>query len=256
VNYDPTPKRKSARALALVMTVVGGAALTAPPAAGLGAVAGATRHTVRSDASQNPMTSSGATRHRSGSHDDARSGVVELPHGVALQAEFLPAQSWYYVKDGVLSLREPQPDETHCLKLTLKDPATGRLLPAAKVLVAIVDARTREPLVTTTTLAPMWSKRESCYGANLALPAEAVGRQVQLCIEAGAPEGWLRAVDAQSALPISSLVTEVGPLTIPEGGKQAAGSAPHRTPTPKPLEGRHPPVEPTPYPGEEPSAQP
>jgi len=247
--------RKGARALALVMTFVGGAALTAPPAMGLETVAGATRHTVRSEAGRDPTTSDSATRRRSASRADARSGAAELPHGLKVQAEFLPAQSWYYVKDGVLSLREPQPDETHFLKLSLKDAATGRLVPAARVAVAIVDARTREPLLTTTTLAPMWGRRESYYAANLSLPEETAGRQVKICVEAGAPEGWLRAVDAQSDLPISSLVTEVGPLAIPEGGKQAAGSALHRTPTPKPLEGRHPPVEPTPYPGEKPAAQ-
>ncbi len=157
--------------------------------------------------------------------------------------------AFYECKGGVLALREPKPDETHLLKVVVSDRESGRWVPFTSVDVALVAVDTKDVLLTTRSLSLVWDKHATYYGANISLPEGAVGKKVSAFMNLAPAETVVRTTDAADLLPVGLYSLEIGPVGVPQYSRDRQTSLIKLRGKVLELEGRHPPVEPTPYPG-------
>jgi hypothetical protein len=153
--------------------------------------------------------------------------------------------SWYEMRSGVLSWREPASAETNHVMITVQDASDRRTVPGCKVSVAIADGKGRE-IVTTTPLRMLWNRGFYYYGGNVSLPEKADTVRVSVRIE---PPDFSRRDKELGAFFSDAVETswhDVEVLDRLESANGASARSPHKGSFPP---GRHPAVKLTPYPG-------
>lgn len=170
--------------------------------------------------------------------------------GLRITAAFSKPAKWFTLERGVLLLREPSRDENLGIVVRLEDCTTGRPYPAAVVKALIWDSEFQQCLLTTTTLAPVWNGREIEFMGNFSVPSEDHEKHsasVMLVVEPS--EVFGRSAEVPESFFRLPVILRFGPLDFSGLIAQEIRGEKQRKPAPTPATGRHPPVEPTPYPG-------
>lgn len=151
---------------------------------------------------------------------------------------------WYQLEGSNLVWHEPAPSDTHKLTVTVQDAADLRIVPMAKVTAGFTGPDGKA-VTTTQTLNFLWDKDFYHYAANLALPDDLREADLHLRIEAPSFRRTDQVLGAFFARPVNWTFRGV---RIPEPVRPEPKPG---VPTTRGLfsEGRHPYVEPTPYPG-------
>ncbi|MGB9692572.1 MAG: hypothetical protein ACPL7D_10435 [Candidatus Sumerlaeaceae bacterium] len=177
-------------------------------------------------------------------------GSAEI-QGLRISATVTEPVSWFAFENGNLALREPNPDERFAVRVELSDLLTGSSFPGAEVKCCIKEAKSSEVLATTRTLVRVWDPKATFHVENFALPQNDYSPpQITLHLEIAPDQRFARYVAAPTAVIPSPFAVELGPYPIPEKRPRHETTSTLRRSLLRPyLEGRHPPVEPTPYPG-------
>ncbi|MCX7626748.1 MAG: hypothetical protein N2Z21_11160 [Candidatus Sumerlaeaceae bacterium] len=157
---------------------------------------------------------------------------------------------WFVLENGMMSLREPSPDENLGVVVRFEDASSGVFYPAATVKGLIWDAAFRQCLVTTTTLTPVWNGREIEFFGNFFVPFDDdEKREVSLELVVEPPAGIGRSTNVAETFFRERITAQFGPIKVSRKIVQATLQDHQRRPAAAKVPGRHPPLEPTPYPG-------
>lgn len=186
-------------------------------------------------------------------------GKGETPHryefegvkgGLRVAGCLAQVASWYSLRNGVMSLREPLPGETSHVRVEIRSDSDGRFVPDLRVYVSVKDAESKEDLLTSVPLLCFWGKESCYYGTNLSLPGvtPGQGKKVFVSLEIAPLESVARDVDTDPNFLVAPVAMTFGPLSLPTVDEETSRSA-SSAKWAAIKDGRHPPIEPTPYPG-------
>ncbi len=168
--------------------------------------------------------------------------------GITINYVLGPTGSWFEVANGRISLREPKTGETNHLIITVKDADTGRDIPDCQIT-AYAQTSDVSSKGTTVTLIPAWGEESLQYIANLSLQPETTS-SVHLRVNV-APPGLARRSISNKDLFKETIAVEWNDAKITKDLATTATASSDVIQTKgSVLDGRHPAVTPTPYPGQ------
>jgi hypothetical protein len=237
----------------IAMLAVGGSSASASPISSLneGKEGHASSRSQRVHVYSHEKTSTGTSFSTGKGETPDRYEFEGVLGGLRIAGRLAPVASWYFLRNGVMSLRDALPGETSHVRVEIRSDSDGRFVPDLRAYVSVKDAETKEDLLTSVPLLHFWGKESCYYGTNLSLPGVAPGqvKKVLVLLEIAPLENVARDAASDPNFLVAPVAMTFGPLSVPlvvdEETSRTASSA-MRVAT---KEGRHPPVEPTPYPG-------
>lgn len=236
----------------MLTVVFGGEILLLSPKPGIGApTVGGAQDARRGAAREKYGGDTGAAKNSEASRSlKTEESYTSESQGLRITATVSKPAKWFLFEHGVLSLREPARDENLGVHVRLEDSRAAHPYPAATVKALVWDSEFRQCLQTTTTLTPIWNGREIEFVGNFAVPLENHGkRAVSLMLVVEPSDGVGRGAEISESFFRLPAMVRFGPVELSDFTSQESRQEKQRKPAPTPVTGRHPPIEPTPYPG-------
>ena len=169
---------------------------------------------------------------------------VKVPEGAAVSTGYHigAPQGWTEKQGDKLVWREPRLGETHGISITVQEPKNERAIPGCTVSVWLTGGDGKD-IGTSMSLVFMWAEDISRYTGNVSLPSALTSATLSARIE---PPDYPRLGKQGGAFfpagfTVSWPAVEIPPPVSPCEAMEA--------PPGHFMEGRHPRIEPTPYPG-------
>ncbi len=182
--------------------------------------------------------------------DESRQRVrVAEFQGLSVKVTVSQPLSWFSFEKENLALREPQPDDLFGVQVSLEDSKTHQCFAGADVKCLVKDPKSNQTLTTTTTLVPVWDPKGCFFAGNFALPSNGPSiREISLVLHIIPVDRFARSLNVATTFAVAPVVAEVGPFQLDEKALSGAKFTEKKI-SPHLDTGRHPPIEPTPYPG-------
>lgn len=174
----------------------------------------------------------------------ARHAITEA--GIVVGCRIGRSVGWFESTEHTMSWRQPTSGETHHVLVVVQERTSGRTIPNLRVAVAVRDTVGKE-VVSTTSLRMLWGRKFLYYGANIAISHGIDKVNVSVAIDPPVGMGRRDFYSGARFLtkPVHLVLNDVAvSAAVPEDEKETTQTLGGYV-----APGRHPPVEPTPYPG-------